>query len=166
MTLQGNVDLQKLVGWPGASFSTRWYWLSGQDLSAEHVGNIFPVSSISGYNTFRLNELWLQQNFLGDRISIRVGQLGADSEFYLSTHAIVFLNATFSWSPYLYNQHPKWRPSVSDGYTGDPVSAYASKLAELPRGYLSGQSVCPKRQSLWIPMGSKLRPTAISPSTN
>ena len=24
MTLQGNVDLQKLVGWQGASLSTRW----------------------------------------------------------------------------------------------------------------------------------------------
>jgi len=25
-----------------------------------------------------MNELWFQQNFLSDRISIRVGQLGAD----------------------------------------------------------------------------------------
>ena len=34
MSLHGNVDLQKLVGWQGASVSTRWYWLSGQDISA------------------------------------------------------------------------------------------------------------------------------------
>ncbi len=37
MTLQGNVDLQKLVGWQGASVSTRWYWLSGQDISATNL---------------------------------------------------------------------------------------------------------------------------------
>ena len=130
MTLQGNVDLQKLVGWPGASFSTRWYWLSGQDLSAEHVGNIFPVSSISGYNTFRLNELWLQQNFLGDRISIRVGQLGADSEFYLSTHAIVFLNATFSWSPSLFTNIPNGGPAY-------PMGTPAIQLALTPVNWLN-----------------------------
>ena len=105
MSLQGNVDLQKLLGWRGASFSTRWYWLSGQDISAEHVGNIFTVSNIAGFPTVRMNELWFQQNFLSDRISIRVGQLGADSEFDLSTHSIVFLNGAFSWSPYLSNEH-------------------------------------------------------------
>ena len=29
MSFQGDIDLQKLFGWQGASFSTRWYWLSG-----------------------------------------------------------------------------------------------------------------------------------------
>ena len=75
MSLQGNVDLQKLVGWQGASVSTRWYWLSGQDISATNLGNnIFTVSNIAGFPTFRMNELWFQQNFLSNRISIRLGQ--------------------------------------------------------------------------------------------
>ena len=111
MSLQGNVDLQKLLGWRGASFSTRWYWLSGQDISAEHVGNIFTVSNIAGFRTVRMNELWLQQNFLGDRVSIRVGQMGADSEFSLSTHSIVFLNSTFGWPPYLSANIPNGGPA-------------------------------------------------------
>jgi len=118
MSVQGNVDLQKLVGWQGASVSTRWYWLSGQDISAEHVGNIFTVSNIAGFPTFRMNELWFQQNFLGDRVSIRVGQLGADSEFDLSTHSIVFLNATFGWSPYLSTNIPNGGPSYPMGVPG------------------------------------------------
>ena len=75
MTLQGNVGLQKLVGWQGASLSTRWYWLSGQDISATNLGNnIFTISNIAGFPTFRMNELWFQQNFLSNRISIRLGQ--------------------------------------------------------------------------------------------
>jgi carbohydrate-selective porin OprB len=73
MSLQGNVDLQKLLAWQGASVSTRWYWLSGQDISAEHVGNIFTISSIAGFPTFRMNELWFQQNLLNDRVSLRAG---------------------------------------------------------------------------------------------
>ena len=70
MSLQGNVDLQKLVGWQGASVSTRWYWLSGQDISMTNLGNnIFTVSNIAGFNTFRMSELWFQQNFLNNRIN-------------------------------------------------------------------------------------------------
>ena len=46
-----------------------------------------------------MSELWFQQNFLSDRISIRLGQLGADSEFGVPTYDTVFLNGTFGWSP-------------------------------------------------------------------
>ena len=155
MSLQGNVDLQKLLGWRGASFSTRWYWLSGQDISAEHVGNIFTVSNIAGFPTVRMNELWFQQNFLGRPDFDPRGAVG--SRFRVrSLHPFRCLS---QWNIWLVavslHEHPKWRPSVSHGYTGDPVGAYASKLAELPGGCLSGQSLCPKRQSLWIPMGPK-----------
>ena len=132
MSLQGNVDLQKLLGWQGASVSTRWYWLSGQDISAEHVGNIFTVSNIAGFPTFRMNELWFQQNFLSDRISVRVGQLGADSEFDLSTNSIVFLNTTFSWSPELYTNIPNGGPAY-------PMAAPGIRLALTPVSWLSYQ---------------------------
>jgi porin len=122
MSLQGNVDLQKLLGWQGANVSPRWYWLSGQDISAEHVGNIFTVSNIAGFPTFRMNELWFQQNFLNDRISIRVGQLGADSEFDISTYSVVFLNSTFSWSPYLSTNIPNGGPAYPMGAPGVQVA--------------------------------------------
>jgi porin len=118
MSLQGNVDLQKLLGWTGASFFTRWYWLSGHDISAEYVGNIFTVSNIAGFPTFRMNELWFQQNFLNDQISVRMGQLGADSEFDLSTYSAVFLNGTFGWSPYLYTNIPNGGPQYPMGVPG------------------------------------------------
>src|SRR5262249_52590267 len=132
MSLQGNVDLQKLLGLQGASISTRWYWLSGQDISARHVSNIFTVSNIAGFPTFRMNELWFQQHFLSDRISVRVGQLGADSEFDLSTNSIVFLNATFSWSPDLYTNIPNGGPAY-------PMAAPGIRLALTPVSWLSYQ---------------------------
>ena len=132
MSFQGHVDLQKLLGWRGASFSTRWYWLSGRDISAEHVGNIFTISNIAGFPTVRMNELWFQQNFLSDRISIRVGQLGADSEFDLSTHSVVFLNGAFSWSPYLSNNIPNGGPAY-------PMGTPGIRLALTPVNWLSYQ---------------------------
>ena len=119
MSLQGNVDLQKLVGWQGASFSTRWYWLSGQDISATNLGNnIFTVSNIAGFPTFRMNELWFQQNFMNDRISIRLGQLAADSQFCVSTYDTVFLNGTFGWSPDLSTNIPNGGPAYPMGAPG------------------------------------------------
>jgi porin len=132
MSLQGNVDFQKLVGWQGGSVSARWYWLSGEDISAKHVANIFTISSIAGFNTIRSNELWFQQNFLSDRISVRVGQLGADSEFDLSTYSAAFLNAAFSWSPFLYTNIPNGGP-------GSPMGAPGARLALTPLNWLTYQ---------------------------
>jgi len=130
MSFQGNIDLQKLLGWRGASFSTRWYWLSGQDISAKYVGNIFTVSNIAGSPTVRMNELWFQQKFLGDRISIRAGQMGADSEFYVSTQSIIFLNGALSWSPTLFTNTPNGGPAY-------PMSAPGIRLAVTPVDWLS-----------------------------
>ena len=130
MTFQGDIDLQKLLGLRGASFSTRWYWLSGQDLSDEHVGNIFTVSNIAGFHTVRMNELWFQQKFFGDRLSIRAGQMGADSEFYVSTNAIIFLNGALSWSPTLFTNMPNGGPVY-------PMSAPGIRLEVTPVNWLS-----------------------------
>ena len=77
--------------------------LSGQDISATNLGNnIFTVSNIAGFPTFRMSELWFQQTFINDRISIRLGQLAADSRFGVSIYENVFLNGAFGWSPDLY----------------------------------------------------------------
>ena len=81
-----------------------------------------------------MNELWFQQNFLGDRVSIRVGQLGADSEFALSTHSIVFLNATFGWSPYLSENIPNGGPAY-------PMGTPGIRLALMPVNWLSYQAL-------------------------
>jgi porin len=133
MSLQGNVDLQKLVGWQGASVSTRWYWLSGQDISATNLGNnIFTVSNIAGFPTFRMNELWFQQNFMNDRISIRLGQLAADSQFGVSTYETVFLNGTFAWSPDLYT-------NIQNGGPAYPMGVPGVQLALTPLNWLTCQ---------------------------
>jgi porin len=133
MSLHGNLDLQKLVGWQGASVSTRWYWLSGQDISATNLGNnIFTVSNIAGFPTFRMNELWFQQNFLNDRISIRLGQLAADSQFGGSTYDSVFLNGTFGWSPDLYT-------NIRNGGPAYPMGAPGVQLALTPWNWLTYQ---------------------------
>jgi len=91
-----DVDLSRLVpGWDGATFHANALWIAGPGLSQSYVGNVSNLSNIEGYNTVRLQELWYQQNFLKDRISLKIGQIAADSEFFTSRTASLFVNGTF-----------------------------------------------------------------------
>lgn len=112
------VDLERLIGWHGATFQSTWAWFSGQDLSAEGVGNFMTISGIFGEPTLRNYELWLEQKFFGELISVRVGQMGADTEFSLSSTASFFINGTFGWAPFLYMNLPNGGPGLPMGIPG------------------------------------------------
>lgn len=90
-----DVDLEKLAGWRGATLHANAWWLAGRSLTEDCIGDLANVSNISAYRTFRLQELWLQQNFFEDRISLRAGSLAVDSEFFFSEAAALFINSSF-----------------------------------------------------------------------
>lgn len=128
-----NLDFEKLVGWEGASFSTTWLWLSGRDASEDLVGNFLTISNIAGFNTLRMLELWFQQNFLDDKISIRLGQITADSEFIISDYGALFINGTFGWPAFTYM-------NVPEGGPGYPMSAPGIRLALNPVDWFTFQT--------------------------
>ncbi len=113
-----DLDLEKAVGWQGASVSTTWLWLSGRDASEDLVGNFLTISNIAGFNTLRMFELWFQQNLLDDAISLRIGQLAADSEFIISDYAGLFINGTFGWPAFVYTNLPEGGPGYPMGTLG------------------------------------------------
>jgi porin len=92
-----DIDLDKLTGWKGATIHASAYYLHGVGASTERVNNIFAVSNIEGLETFRLFELWFEQSLLQDKLKVRIGSLAADSEFFISDSAALFLNGTFGW---------------------------------------------------------------------
>ena len=116
------IDLEKAIGWQGASVSTTWLWLSGRDASEDLVGNFLTVSNIAGFSTLRLFDLWFQQNLLDDKISIRLGQLSADSEFFISDYAGLFINGTFGWPAATYLNLPEGGPGYPMGTLGARVA--------------------------------------------
>ena len=67
----------------------------GPSLTARHVGDISGVSNIAGFNTFRLQELWIQQDLFKKRVTVRFGILAADTEFFTSQGSSLFLDGTF-----------------------------------------------------------------------
>jgi porin len=90
-----NLDLEKLAKWPGATFYIDGYWISGRDLSRNAIDNLLTVSSIEALASTRLHDLWLQQEFLDQQASLRVGQIALDDEFYISQYSAGFVNSTF-----------------------------------------------------------------------
>ena len=92
-----DADLEKLFGWQGAALHANGYWIGGTGLSGNYVGNLMTVSNIEALPTTRLYEAWFEQKLAGDKIAVRVGQLGADTEFITSTYASLFINSTFGW---------------------------------------------------------------------
>jgi porin len=99
LELVGDVDLEKLVGWRGASAHTKIFQIhNGGRNAADNVGSIFDPSNIDALRTTRLFTAWFQQNFHGDMISIRAGQLAADDEFLTSGTAGGLINGTFGWA--------------------------------------------------------------------
>ncbi len=120
-----NLDLAKSLGWPGASMRTTWLWLSGRDASADLTGNFFTISNLAADPALRLQELWFEQEWLEGAVALRLGQMGADGEFFISEEAALLNNATFGWPAALSLNLPEGGPAY-------PLGSPAVRLALQP----------------------------------
>jgi porin len=94
-----DADLAKLAGLPGATFRVNAYQIQGSNLSADNIFNYSTISGFAARPTTRLFELWAEQKFFSDMASIRIGQLTADNQFFISEFGnSLFINVTFGWS--------------------------------------------------------------------
>jgi porin len=105
-----NLDLEKLANWRDATFYVDGYWISGRGLSENAIGNLLFVSSIEALASTRLHDLWLQQEFLNHTVSLRVGQIAFDDEFYISQYSAGFVNSSFGCPDTLSNDLPSGGP--------------------------------------------------------
>ena len=132
--LATHFDTEKLLGWSGGSIYSCWSYLYGNDPSAGLVDNFLTISAISGYSTLRNTELWIQQELFGKKLSLRAGQLVADSEFAVSDYSSFFLNNTFEWPAFIYTSIPNQGPNNPVGAPGvrlelKPTKDFSWKLA-------------------------------------
>lgn len=104
-------DLQRIAGLTGASFHVNSYQVSGSGLSTCCVFNQLTISSIEARASTWLFEAWFEQKLFADMVSIRIGQLAADSEFFISDLDSFYLNATFGWPNILAADLPSSGPN-------------------------------------------------------
>jgi porin len=107
-------DFEKMTGgaWKGTTFRASSYWTHGPSLTQQDVGDFSTISNIDAYDTVRLHELWLQQNFLDDKISLEAGQIAVDSEFFISPCALLFFNGTFGAFPLITDGFQPFNPPI------------------------------------------------------
>ena len=92
-----DADLAKIAGLNGLSFRVNAYQIHGRQLSAYNIFNFATVDSIEARPATRLFELWVEQK-LGDLAAVRIGQLAADNQFFVSEFGnSLYINSTFAW---------------------------------------------------------------------
>ena len=90
--------LQRLVGWDGARVFV--FALDTHGGAPSYlVGDVQGVSNLEAPPTTRVEEAWLQQNLLNNRLSWLVGRYDLNTEFYRLQSAGTFLNSSFGIGP-------------------------------------------------------------------
>jgi porin len=101
-------DLEKMSGGDikGLTVHGDAEYIYGAPLSSHFIGDFSGTSNIADYNSVRLQELWLQQMLFNNNLSIKVGNISVDSEFFQSSTAGLFINSTFGSFTLIANNVP------------------------------------------------------------
>ncbi|MCA6111907.1 carbohydrate porin [Bradyrhizobium cenepequi] len=97
LDLGTTIDLEKVMGWTGATFHANMFQIHGDGLSRSYIGNLMLVSGIEALSATRLYELWIEQQMLGGKLAVRVGQQASDIEFIDSQYDDIFVNSALGW---------------------------------------------------------------------
>lgn len=110
------IDFEKAAGLKGFSTSVNALYPQGSGLTSEAVHDFNILSNIDGYDSLRLYEAWLQQEWGDGKFSIRVGQILADAEFFSSDYGSLFINSSFGAIPLVsMNLNPPIFPVAAPG---------------------------------------------------
>ncbi|MGX9431513.1 MULTISPECIES: carbohydrate porin [Bradyrhizobium] len=97
LDLGTTIDLEKVMGWTGATFHANVFQIHGDGLSRSYIGNLMLVSGVEALSSTRLYELWIEQQLLGGKLAVRVGQQASDIEFIDSQYDDIFINSALGW---------------------------------------------------------------------
>lgn len=133
LNLRLNLDLNRIAGWAGATVHANAYFIHGTGLTRYYVGDLASTSVIEALPASRLHVLWFEQAFLDGRLGLRVGQQAADTEFFVSQTATLFVNSTFGWPTITGLNLPSGGPAY-------PLATPALRVKYAPGGGFSLQA--------------------------
>lgn len=97
LNLAVDVDLQKLVGIDKLTLHANMFQIHGDGLSRSNLQNFFVVSGIEPLPSTRLYEAYFEKQWGAKKVSLKFGQIAADSEFFNTKYTDVFTNASMGW---------------------------------------------------------------------
>lgn len=133
-----DADLAKIAGLDGLSFRVNAYQIQGRQLSADNIFNFATIDGIEALHTTRLFELWIQQKF-GDLLAIRIGQLSADNQFFVSDFGnSLYINSTFEWPTIFHEILPGTGPNYPLATPGVRIKVTPSDQLAFLAGLYNG----------------------------
>src|SRR6202522_3126452 len=117
-----DIDFGKLTGWHDLYFHATALWQGGGNLGT-YLGLLTSPSGMSSMNTCRLDSWWIEERWLNERITARVGQF-AGQDFYGAQHDA----ASFIFEPMGYALGNLF----TDSESFDPPSTPAFELRFVP----------------------------------
>lgn len=121
LNLAVDVDLQKLGGIDKLTFHANMFQIHGDGLSRSNLQNFFVVSGIEALPSTRLYEAYFEKQWGAKMLSLKLGQLAADSEFFNTKYTDVFTNASMGWPAITSLDLPSGGPSP-------PLAAMGARL--------------------------------------
>ena len=96
--VQVTLLLGRILGWHGARLFVFVLGTHG-GAPSDLVGDVQGVSNLEAPAAVRLEEAWLQQNLLDNRLSWLVGRYDLNTEFYRLQSGALFLDSSFGIGP-------------------------------------------------------------------
>lgn len=116
-----DLDLNRLIGWQGATLALEGYDLRGDDVSAD-AGDFQALSNVAlPVDRAQLAQIWYEQWLAGDTFRFKLGKSDVFADFAFSDNAGEFVNTGVSWSP-LHGSMPTY-----------PDPAFGALVQWLPR---------------------------------
>lgn len=121
---QVTLSLRRLVGWRGLQLFAFVLGTHG-GAPSDFAGDVQGVSNLQAPSRLRLEELWLQQNTFGNRLSLLAGRYDLNSEFYRLQSASLFVNSSFGIGP-------EFAQSGEEGPSIFPRTSVGARIAFKP----------------------------------
>nr|WP_249159361.1 carbohydrate porin [Bradyrhizobium jicamae] len=121
LNLAVDVDLQKLASLDQLTFHANMFQIHGGGLSRGSLQNYFVVSGIEALPSTRLYEAYFEKQWGNKKVSLKAGQLAADSEFFNTKYTDVLTNASMGWPAITSLDLPSGGPSP-------PLAAMGARL--------------------------------------
>lgn len=133
-------DMDQIAGIKGLTFHVNSYAIAGQTLTTSNLFNISAITFIAAQPAWLLFEAWAEYKFLDDKLSVRAGQLAADSDFFITERGELFLNSTYGWPNIFASALPSGGPAYPFATPGVRVKIYATDQLNFSAAIYNGNS--------------------------
>lgn len=119
-----SVNLDKVIGWEGATFIVSGLNRAGTSLSEQYIGNQFTVQQVFGGQTAMFYALVLEQKLFDDRVAIKLGRFSTGDDFASSPLYWMYMNNGIDGNPQAL--------PVNTQFSAYPWAVWAARLLVKP----------------------------------